>query len=122
MLNSIYSRIFYLCTVVLLFACSLTGLITFSCANRMHQREARERCDTTAKSLLTEVRTYMQEGQEQLPSLQKRLEDFTRSENVDCYIFDAEGNCIVRSDAIITEVQLSPALRRKADLPDGLSE
>lgn len=115
MLNSIYSRIFYLCTVVLLFACSLTGLITFSCANRMHQREARERCDTTAKSLLTEVRTYMQEGQEQLPSLQKRLEDFTRSENVDCYIFDREGNCIVRSDAIVTDIQLSPALRRKAD-------
>ena len=111
MLNSIYSRIFYLCTVVLLFACSLTGLITFSCANRMHQREAKERCDITAKNLMTEVRSYMQEEPNQLTALQKRLEDFTRSENVDCYIFDREGNCLVRSDAIVTDIQLSPALR-----------
>ena len=61
MLNSIYSRIFYLCTVVLLFACSLTGLIMLTCANRMHQKEARERCDTTAKNLMTEVRAFLQE-------------------------------------------------------------
>ena len=60
MLNSIYSRIFYLCTVVLLFACSLTGLITVTYANRMHEREAKERCDTAARNLLTDVQDYMQ--------------------------------------------------------------
>ena len=59
MLNSIYSRIFYLCTVVLLFACSLTGLITMTFANRMHQKEAEERCNNTAKTLMTEVQEFM---------------------------------------------------------------
>ena len=115
MLNSIYSRIFYLCTVVLLFACSLTGLVTLTFANRMHQKEARERCDTTAKSLMLEVREYIQEDAFPAAALQTRLEDFTRTENVDCYLFDGAGNCITRSDSNITEISLSPALRRKAD-------
>ena len=116
MLNSIYSRIFYLCTVVLLFACSLTGLIMLTCANRMHQKEARERCDTTAKNLMTEVRAFLQEEPGQMSVLEKRLADFTRSQNVDCYIFDADGNCLVRSDDnVITDIQLSPVVRRKAD-------
>ncbi|MBP0971719.1 MAG: HAMP domain-containing histidine kinase [Oscillospiraceae bacterium] len=115
MLNSIYSRIFYLCTVVLLFACSLTGLVTMSYANRMHQKEAKDRCDTTAKNLMLEVQTYMQEDAAPNAALRKRLEEFTRSENVDCYIFDSNGRCVTRSDSNITEITLSPALRRKAD-------
>ena len=115
MLNSIYSRIFYLCTVVLLFACSLTGLITMTFANRMHQKEAEERCNNTAKTLMTEVQEFMQEDPLPNAALQAHLEAFTRSENVDCYLFDAAGNCVTRSDTNITEISLSPALRRKAD-------
>ena len=115
MLNSIYSRIFYLCTVVLLFACSLTGLITVTYANRMHEREAKERCDTAARNLLTDVQDYMQEEPIQAAELREELERFTRSENVDCYLFDAAGNCVTRSDSNITEIRLSPAVRREAD-------
>ena len=115
MLNSIYSRIFYLCTVVLLFACSLTGLITMTYANRMHQKEAEERCNNTAKNLMTEVQELMQEDSVPNAALQDCLEAFTRSENIDCYLFDAAGNCVTRSDNNITDISLSPALRRKAD-------
>ena len=40
MLRSVYSRIFYLCTVVLMFACAVTGLITAIYANIAVEKQA----------------------------------------------------------------------------------
>ena len=114
MLNSIYSRIFYLCTVVLLFACSLSGLIVMSYANRMHKKEAEEQVSTTAKVLTTMLAENIQKDPLPAKELEKQMSDFSKIENVDCYIFDEKGKCLVRGDSNVTEIPLSPAVRRKA--------
>ena len=48
MLNSVYSRIFYLCTIMLMFACALTGLIVVLYANHIHEKEAYDHFNNTA--------------------------------------------------------------------------
>lgn len=115
MLNSVYSRIFYLCTILLIFACALTGLITVLYANHMHEQEAFDRIDRTARILLTRVRDlYAVDNTLPLDSLRSELETYTLNENVDCYVFDQDGTCIVRSDYNETEITLTAALREAA--------
>ena len=110
MLKSIYSRIFYLCTIFLMFACALTGLIITLNANRMHETEARNGFARTSRFLLSRVRE-MYADSDSLPvnTVQSELETFSVIEYVDCYIFSAEGELLVRSDYASTPVSLSPA-------------
>ena len=115
MLRSVYSRIFYLCTVVLMFACAVTGLITAMYANRAVEQQAQEGFDRTARALLNRIHALSAEaGSLPLKTVQTELEDYTRNYNVDCYIFNEDGECIVRSDYNTTEVSLSAALREAA--------
>lgn len=111
MLNSLYSRIFYLCTIVLLFACSLTGLIVVSYANHMHEKEAEEQFSRTASILSWRI----QEKQSfDSKAIKDEMTIYTIRDNVDCYLFDVEGNCITRSDNSLNEIPLSPGIRRAA--------
>lgn len=115
MLRSVYSRIFYLCTVVLMFACAVTGLITAMYANRAVEQQAAEGFDRTARALLNRIRAASAEaGTLPVRSVQNELEDYTRNYNVDCYIFDEDGACIIRSDYNTTEISLSAPLREAA--------
>ena len=99
MLNSVYSRIFYLCTIMLMFACSLTGLIVALYSNHIHEKEAYDHFNSTARILLSHIRDDYQKHEGFEPdSLRNALNLYTLNENVDCYIFDADGKCVVRSD------------------------
>ena len=117
MLNSVYSRIFYLCTIMLMFACALTGLIVVLAANHMHEKEAYEHFNTTARVMLTHIRDdYMRNEGFDAESLRTGLKLYTLNENVDCYVFDADGNCVVRSDYKDNEaMQLSTLLQMEAN-------
>ena len=116
MLKSIYSRIFYFSTIVLMFACALTGLVIVLTANRMTEQKARADLDLAARTLLTRIRTVSAEA-DFIPAaaVKPELEEYSRSSNVDCYIFDSTGNCIIRSDYTDTAVSLNDALRDAAD-------
>ena len=116
MLNSVYSRIFYLCTIMLMFACALTGLIVVLYANHMHEQEAYDHFNSTARIMLSRIRSDYEKNEAMNPdSLRKGLELYTLNENVDCYIFNAEGKCIVRSDyKNPDEMQLSTLLQMEA--------
>ena len=115
MLRSVYSRIFYLCTVVLMFACAVTGLITAMYANRAVEQQAKEGFDRTARALLNSIRAASAEaGTLPAETVQAQLEDYTRNYNVDCYIFDEDGTCIVRSDYNTTEISLNTPMREAA--------
>ena len=115
MLRSVYSRIFYLCTVVLMFACAVTGLITAMYANRAVEKQALEGFDRTARALVNRITALSAEANE-MPekAVQTELEDYTRNYNVDCYIFNEDGVCIIRSDYNTTEISLSAAMREAA--------
>ena len=115
MLNSVYSRIFYLCTIILMFACALTGVIVVLYANHMHEKEAYEHFNSTARILLTRIRDlYTAEGYLNTELLQTELETYTLNENVDCYVFNDDRECIVRSDYNGSEIVLSAALQSEA--------
>ena len=117
MLNSVYSRIFYLCTIMLMFACALTGLIVVIYANHMHQQEAYDHFNSTARIMLSRIRDDYAQNHYQIntESLSTGMRLYTLNENVDCYIFDADGNCIVRSDYKEPgDIQLSTLLQMEA--------
>lgn len=115
MLKSVYSRIFYFCTIVLIFAAALTGLIIQLYANRMHKQEAYASFDGTARILIARLREVSKDTEE-LPAdaVQAELTTYTLSENIDCYLFDTGGNCLVRSDYSTSEIGLSTALMEAA--------
>ena len=119
MLNSVYSRIFYLCNIILVFACALTGVIIVICANNMHEKEAMTGFQTTARILTVRMKAlYAEKGKLPLDAVKEEMETHTLSENVDCYLFDKEGECLVRSDYNATDVSLSSTLRvESADEP-----
>lgn len=116
MLNSVYSRIFYLCTIMLMFACALTGLIIALYSNHIHEKEAYDHFNSTARILLSHIRDDYKEHDEFDPdSLRNGLKLYTLNENVDCYIFNADGKCVVRSDYKDLEaMQLSTPLQMEA--------
>ncbi len=115
MLNSVYSRIFYLCTIMLMFACALTGLVVVMYANQIHEKEAYDHFNSTARIVLSRIKdVYRTEGKLDLDLLRTELETYTLSENVDCYVFDTDGSCIVRSDYNGREMLLSSVLRVEA--------
>ncbi|MBQ6040541.1 MAG: HAMP domain-containing histidine kinase [Oscillospiraceae bacterium] len=111
MLNSLYSRIFYLCTIVLLFACSLTGLIVVTYANHMHEKEAEEQFSRTASILSWRIKEMQSFDPK---AVKDEMTVYTTRDNVDCYLYDVEGSCITRSDNNLNEIPLSPAIRRAA--------
>lgn len=118
MLNSVYSRIFYLCTIMLMFACALTGLIVVLYANHMHEKEAYDHFNNTAHIMLSRIRDdYINNFDVVNPkTLRTALEPYTLTENVDCYVFDADGSCIVRTDYKNNEeIQLSTLLQMEAE-------
>ena len=118
MLNSVYSRIFYLCTIMLMFACALTGLIVVLAANHMHEKEAYDRFNSTARIMLSRIRDdYIANDDTVNPeTLRTALEQYTLNENVDCYVFDSDGSCIVRTDYQSDEkMELSTLLQMEAD-------
>lgn len=115
MLNSVYSRIFYLCTIILMFACALTGIVVMLSANHMHENEAYAHCTNTARMLLTHIQEiYAAEGKFDPDRMQTEMETFTRTENVDCYVFDTEGSCLIRSDYNASPITLSTVLMAAA--------
>lgn len=115
MLNSVYSRIFYLCTIMLMFACALTGLVVLLLANHMHEKEAFDHFDSTARILLTRIKdVYAAEGEFNAELTGAAMEAYTLNENVDCYVFDTDGICLVRSDYNSAPVSLSAVLRNEA--------
>ncbi len=116
MLKSVYSRIFYFCTIVLMFACALTGVIIQIYANHMHEQEAYSSFDRTARILIARLHEIEQTEAEELPAtaIQSELTTYTLSENVDCYLFDTSGSCVVRSDYSASEIVLSSTLMEAA--------
>ena len=117
MLKSVYSRIFYFCTIVLMFACALTGLIVVLFANQRVEQEANESFARTARILLTRIRA-VSAGADTLPvdAVTAELEEYTRNYNVDCYVFGEDGTLTVRSDYNDFEIVLSGALRDAASV------
>lgn len=113
MLNSVYSRIFYLCTIMLMFACALTGLIVVIYGNHMHEQEAYDHFNSTARIMLSRIRSDYEELDPE--ALRAGMQLYTLNENVDCYIFDSDGKCLVRSDyKDPADMQLSALLQMEA--------
>lgn len=115
MLNSVYSRIFYLCTIMLMFACAVTGIVVLLNANHMHEQEAYNHFDSTARMLMTHIKdVYLAEDAFNADRMSSAMEAYTLNENVDCYLFDTDGICLARSDYNTTPVALSAVLREEA--------
>lgn len=115
MLNSVYSRIFYLCTIILMFCCALIGVIIVVSANNMHEKEAIQGFQRTAAMLKNRInRLSMDSDELPVEAWQTEMEARTLSENVDCYIFNANGDCLARSDYNTTEIELNGFLRMEA--------
>ena len=117
MLKSIYSRIFFLCTIILLFASALTGLIIVLYANHLHEEEAYSSIDRTARIIMMRMKELYKDNDEEMPpeqALRTELETFTLNENIDCYLFNIEGECTVRSDYSEQPITLSVGMRDAA--------
>ncbi|MCQ2435224.1 MAG: HAMP domain-containing histidine kinase [Oscillospiraceae bacterium] len=112
MLKSVYSRIFYFCTVILIFFCALTGLVITLCATYRYKSEAEKEFRDTAQVLLVRVRdAYMQANELPHEQLQQELQDYTRTYNIDCYLFHGISDCVVRSDYNYVDIPLPKAAR-----------
>ena len=116
MLKSIYSRIFFLCTIILLFACALTGVIVVLYANHLHEKEAYQSIDNTARIIMMRMKELYADPDDPPAEsvVRAELETYTLNENIDCYLFNAEGTCTVRSDYSAQPVTLSAAMRDAA--------
>ena len=116
MLKSIYSRIFFLCTFMLMFACALTGLIVVLYANHLHEAEAYQTVDSTARSILMHVKELYAAADGGFPEaeISAELESHTLNGNVDSYIFNSEGIRIACSDHGAAKISLSSAMRDSA--------
>lgn len=115
MLNSVYSRIFYLCTIMLMFACAVTGIVVMLYANHMHEKEAYDRFGSTARILLARIKDiYLLENKFDAERTGSAMETYTLNENVDCYVFDMDGICRARSDYNSTPISLSFTMREEA--------
>lgn len=116
MIKSFYSRIFYVCTIVLFFACALVGIVIMQRASSLHEQEARERFSLQSTALIGRIRSICLQA-EDFPEEQLRteLEQHTLSYNFDSYLFDAEGDCLVRSDYQSAAMTLSETLREEAN-------
>ena len=64
MLKSIYSRIFFLCTIILLFASALTGLIIVLYANHLHEEEAYSSIDRTARIIMMRMKELYKDNED----------------------------------------------------------
>lgn len=119
MLKSVYSRIFYFCTIALIFACSVTGIAVMIYADRHHENEIKDEINNAAQMLLTGIHNQIQDQQTSdafpVKQVQTDLQSYTLSYNIDCYVFDGAGECIVRSDFSNTPMHLTEALQREAD-------
>lgn len=112
MLKSVYSRIFYFCTVILIFFCALTGLVITLCANHRYKREAKKEFSDTAQVLTVRIRdAYAQANSLPREQLQEELQDYTRTYNIDCYLFQGLSDCVVRSDYNYNDILLPAAAR-----------
>ncbi|MBR5370773.1 MAG: hypothetical protein IK130_01015, partial [Oscillospiraceae bacterium] len=115
MLKSIYSRIFYFCTVALMFGCALTGVIVVVFANQMHETESNSAIDSTARIILKHVKDlYAQTDSLQKDALKNEFGNYALADNIDCYLFDVAGKCLVRSDYGNESVTLTDAVREAA--------
>lgn len=116
MLKSVYSRIFYFCIIALMFASAVTGIAVMICANRHYEQETRDEIEDSAQVILATIRNHCT-NVDVLPAeqIQSDLQNYTMTYNIDCYLFDDAGKCVVRSDFGVTEMHLNETLRRKAD-------
>jgi len=113
MLKSVYSRIYFLCTFILLFAAALTGAILELYANHLHEEEAYSRIDSTARFIIMRTKEICadEDIMSNKDALREELESYTLNENTDCYLFDSEGKCLIRSDYSEQPVSLNAAMR-----------
>ncbi len=116
MLKSVYSRIFYFCTVFIMFACAIVGIVVTVSANRRYEQEVRDEIDDSARLILSTIRNRCADTTTlPLETIQSDLQSYTMTYNIDCYLFDAEGECVVRSDFAASEIRLNETLRMQAD-------
>ncbi len=116
MLKSVYSRIFYFCTVFVMFACAVAGITVMVSANRRYEQEVQKEIEDSAQLILSTIRNHCVDT-DRLPlnAIQNDLQSYTMTYNIDCYLFDTEGECLVRSDFANGEIHLSETLRMCAD-------
>lgn len=116
MLKSIYSRIFYFCTVFVMFACAVAGIAVMVSANRRYEQEVQKEIEDSAQLILSTIRNRCVDT-DRLPldAVQSDLQSYTMTYIIDCYLFDTEGECLVRSDFANSEIHLSETLRMYAD-------
>lgn len=115
MLKSVYSRIFYFCTIILIFFSAVSGLVVaFFAVNRYKQETVDEFFDT-AQVLLMRIRDlYAQENELPIRSVQSELQDYTRTYSIDCYVFSQQDECLIRSDYNYIPILL-PAAAKNVD-------
>lgn len=115
MLKSVYSRVFYFSTIILVFACALAGITILLTADHLHELEVYTSIRTSAHTLTGRLQETVGKAHAlSLKDVQTVLESYTLSENVDCYLFDTAGECQVRSDYGTAQIGLSEALMQEA--------
>ena len=116
MLKSVYSRIFYFCTIIMLFASAITGIAVMVSANRRYEQEVRDEIEDSAQVILSTIRNRCTEiNTLPVEQIREDLQSYTMTYNIDCYLFAHDGSCLVRSDIGVMEVHLNEPLRLQAD-------
>lgn len=124
MLKSVYSRIFYFCTIVLIFFCALSGLIVTIFGNWKYRKETVEDYNQTALVLQRRIKDLYYNNAPRLPldAIEVELQDYTSAYNIDCYLFNDGEDSIVRTDYNYTKIVLSDYMRRTAKKEDYFCE
>lgn len=111
MKKSIFSRYFYLGTIITFFFAALLGSLVLLWADGRYEDEKREQAANMAHLMITETReNYSRYGNVDTPQIHSQFSYYALTYNVSCYLFDENGACLLRSDYADGSIRLSDSL------------
>ena len=92
MKKSIFSRYFYLGTIITFFFAALLGSLVLLWADGRYEDEKREQAANMAHLMITETReNYSRYGSVDTPQIHSQFSYYALTYNVSCYLFDENG-------------------------------
>lgn len=110
MKKSIYTRYYYLTMLTSIFCCALVGCILLLWANRMHYNRSNEEMRSISRLMIADTGAAYAAEQVDMESIQKNFDYYALTYSVSCYLFDQEGNCVIRTDHASEPLRLSQAM------------
>ena len=111
MKKSIFSRYFYLGTITTFFFAALLGSIVLLWADGRYEDEKQEQAANMAHLMITDTRlNFSRYHTVDTDQIRSQFSYYALTYNISCYLFDEEGECLLRSDFADGSIRLNSSL------------